>query len=228
MKKENQKTLKVLSKILEVITIIGKVCSIIAIPCIALVMVCTPYFINNINVDNKKIEFKVFDQNVVLMEEGKNNTNLKVKVDNELVSTTEEGQIINIINEALKNTSKSTIIICTEITLTFLVAAIIFSIIVMNYAIKLFKNIGNKETPFIEENVSYLRKMAKFMIVVAVLEILSNVIVQAISGYDIGSSFNTYSVLEILVLFILSYIFEYGCELQKDSKKTIYIEESKK
>ena len=224
MKKESKKTLKVLSKILEVITIIGKVCSIIAIPCIALVMVCVPYFVNNINVDNKKIEFKVFDQNVILMEEGKNNTNLKVKVDNELVSTTEEGQIINTINEALKNTSKNTVTICAEITLTFLVATIIFSIIVMNYAIKLFKNIGNKETPFIEENVSYLRKMAKFMIVAAVLEILSNIIVQAISGYDIGSIFNTYSVLEILVLFILSYIFEYGCELQKNSKKKIYDE----
>ena len=225
MKKESQKSLKVLSKILQVVTIIGKVCSIIAIPCIVLVMICTPYFINNINVDNKELSFKVFDQKIILMEEGKNDTKLNVMVDGEKVSQTEEGQIISIINNALKNTSKNKIIACAEIAMIFAIATIIVSIMAMNAAIKLFKNIGEKETPFIDDNVLYLKKMANFMIVVAILQILSNLIVQATIGYDINVGFNTTSVLEILVLFVLAFIFEYGCELQKGSKKKIYTEE---
>lgn len=227
MKKESQKTLKTLSKILQIITIIGKVCSIIAIPCIILVMACVPYFVNNINVDEKELSFKVLDQKVVLMEEGKNNTNLNIMVDGNKVSSTEEGQIISIINNALKNVSKNKIIACIEITLLLAIATIIVSIMAMNVAIKLFKNIGEKETPFIDDNVLYLRKMAKLMIIVAVLEILSNLIIQSVVGSNISSSFNTYSVIEILMVFVLAIIFEYGCELQKSSKKKIYTEDSK-
>ena len=222
MKEESKNTLKVLSKILEVVTIIGKVCSIIAIPCIALVMVCTPYVINNINVTDKKIEFKIADKKVVLMEEGKNDTKLKVKVGDEVVADEEEGQVIAIVNKLLKNTSKKNVIAAAETGLAFAIATIVFSIIVMNYAIKFFRNLGTKETPFIEENVVYLRKMAKFMTVALVLPIISGAIINVITGYDMGDNVKTFDLLEILALFVISYVFEYGVELQRKSKKMLY------
>ena len=221
MKEKSKKTLKVLCKILEVFTIIGKVCSIIAIPFIAMLMVCMPYFINNINVRDKKVEIKVFDKNVVLMEEGKNDASLKVKVDDKVVSDKREDEMVKKVNDALKNVSKEKLIASTEIGLGFLIATIIVSIIVLSKAIKLFKNIRTKETPFIEENVLHLRKMAKLMVVAIVLTVISGAIINAISGYDMSSSLKDYSLLEILVLFILSYIFEYGVELQKNSEKKL-------
>ena len=227
MKEESKKSLKVLSKVLEIVTIVGKVCSIIAIPCIALVMICTPYFVNNVNVSDKKLSFKVGKTNVVLLEEGKNDARLKAMVDGKVVSENEEAKIVDMINDALKNTSKTNVIICVELALAFGIATIIFSIIVMNYAIKFFKNLGNKQTPFIEENVLYLRKMGIYMIVAFALPIVSNVIIDLISGYDIGTGFEMYNAIEILVLFILSYIFEYGMELQSKSKKTLYETEKK-
>lgn len=221
MKEKSKKTLKVLCKILEVFTIIGKVCSIIAIPFIVLLMVCTPYFINNINVRDKKVEVKVFDKNIVLMEEGKNDASLKVMVDKKVVSDKREDEMVKKVNDALKNVSKEKLIVSTEIGLGFLIATIIVSIIILSKAIKLFKNIRTKETPFIEENVLHLRKMAKLMVVAIVLTVISGAIINAISGYNMSSSMKEYSLFEILVLFILSYIFEYGVELQKNSEKKL-------
>ena len=107
MKEKSKKSLRVLCKILEVFTIIGKVCSIIAIPFIVLLMVCTPYFVNNINVSDKKVEIKVFDQNVVLMEEGKNDASLKVKVDDKVVSENKEDEMVKKVNDALKHQKKN-------------------------------------------------------------------------------------------------------------------------
>ena len=92
---------------------------------------------------------------------------------------------------------------------------------ILSKAIKLFKNIRTKETPFIEENVLHLRKMAKLMVVAIVLTVISGAIINAISGYDMSNSLKEYSLFEILALFILSYIFEYGVELQKSSKKKL-------
>ena len=219
MKEKSKKNLKIISKILEVITIIGKVCSIIAIPCIVLVMVFTPFFINNIKISDNKYGFKIGSTNIVLAEEGKNDASLKLSIDGEDVSSIEEAKIMDAINDALKNTSKTTIIVAGEISLAFLVATMIFSILVLNNAIKLFKNIGNKETPFIDENVLYLKNMAKFMIVAFVLPIIASVIIEIITGYDIGSKIQMYNLLEILALLALTYIFEYGVELQSRSKK---------
>lgn len=219
MKEESKKTLKVLSKILEVVAIIGKVCSIIAIPCIALVMICTPYFINNINITDKKIDFKVGNERVVLMDSNNENTNTAISVGGNNLS---EKEIIEIINNALKDTSKTTIIVGVEIALAFAIATIVFSILVLSHAIKFFKNLGNRETPFIEENVMHLRKMAKFMIVALILPIISSSIIEIVTGYDMGNSIQMYNLFEILALFVLSYIFEYGVELQSKSKKTLY------
>ncbi|MBQ9012968.1 MAG: DUF2975 domain-containing protein [Bacilli bacterium] len=221
MKEKSKKSLRVLCKILEVFTIIGKVCSIIAIPFIVLLMVCTPYFVNNINVSDKKVEIKVFDQNVVLMEEGKNDASLKVKVDDKVVSENKEDEMVKKVNDALKHVSKEKLIVSTEIGLGFLIATIVVSIMILSKAIKLFKNIRTKETPFIEENVLHLRKMAKLMVVAIVLTVISGAIINAISGYDMSNSLKEYSLFEILALFILSYIFEYGVELQKSSKKKL-------
>lgn len=221
MKEKSKKSLSVLCKILEVFTIIGKVCSIIAIPFIVLLMVCTPYFVNNINVSDKKLEIKVFDQNVVLMEEGKNDASLKVKVDDKVVSENKEDEMVKKVNDALKHVSKEKLIVSTEIGLGFLIATIVVSIMILSKAIKLFKNIRTKETPFIEENVLHLRKMAKLMVVAIVLTVISGAIINAISGYDMSNSLKEYSLFEILALFILSYIFEYGVELQKSSKKKL-------
>ena len=41
-------------------------------------------------------------------------------------------------------------------------------------------------------------------------------------GIEAESTFGLMSILEILIIFSMSYIFEYGYEIQKDSKGIMY------
>ena len=58
--------------------------------------------------------------------------------------------------------------------------------------------------------------------------IISNILFNVIStSTNSGeNSFGLIGILEILIIFSMSYIFEYGYEIQKDSKGKIYSEEN--
>ena len=45
-----------------------------------------------------------------------------------------------------------------------------------------------------------------------------------IDNYENSGGFELMSILEILIIFSMSYIFEYGYEIQKDSKGIMYEE----
>ena len=49
---------------------------------------------------------------------------------------------------------------------------------------------------------------------------------EVFSNLDGESAFELVSILEILIIFSMSYIFEYGYEIQKDSKGKMYKEEN--
>ena len=63
------------------------------------------------------------------------------------------------------------------------------------------------------------------MIALIIIEPISEVLFSLITHIEGGSAFELMSILEILILFSMSYIFEYGYEIQKDSKGIMYDEE---
>ena len=64
------------------------------------------------------------------------------------------------------------------------------------------------------------------MIALIILTPLSGVFINLIFGMtEVESPFELMGILEILIIFSMSYIFEYGYEIQKDSKGIIYGEE---
>ena len=78
-------------------------------------------------------------------------------------------------------------------------------------------NINQGDTPFTLENVKYIKEMAKLMIIALILPSGGGVIFEKILGADLGVDFE---------LFDISYIFEYGYELQQDTKAKMYGEVS--
>lgn len=87
---------------------------------------------------------------------------------------------------------------------------------------KLFNNINNGDTPFTLENVGYIKKMAYLMIVVTILPDIIGIIFEAILKTDLNIGFELFSLVEILFLFSIAYIFQYGYEIQLDSKGKMY------
>ena len=108
----------------------------------------------------------------------------------------------------------------------FLLINVVIVIIILSYVEKLFNNIKNNNTPFTLDNVHFIKRISYLMIALIILTPLSGLIINLLFGIsDVESPFELMSILEILIIFSMSYIFEYGYEIQKDSKGIIYNEE---
>ena len=60
------------------------------------------------------------------------------------------------------------------------------------------------------------------MIALIIIPNLVGSIFEIILNQDLSVSFEVFNVVEILILFVISYIFEYGYEIQLDSKGKMY------
>ena len=87
---------------------------------------------------------------------------------------------------------------------------------------KLFININEWDTPFTLENVRYIKQMAFLMIASIIFPNISGIFFELILKLDLGIGLELFDVIQILFLFGMSYIFEYGYELQQDTKAKMY------
>ena len=214
-KKQNQ--VKTLSNIISLIGSIGKIVLMVAIPFVIMAMILVPYVINNVEVKGNDLSLKTDNIEIV------DNKTLElfgvavIGVEEEL----EYKQVVDIFT----NNSKFAIIGYLEGGFIFLLVDLIIMIFILSYVEKLFNNIKNNNTPFTLDNVNYIKRISYMMIalimITPVTELLFNVLVD---NFESSGGFELMSILEILIIFSMSYIFEYGYEIQKDSKGIMYEE----
>jgi len=212
-----QKKVKSLSNVISLIGKIGGIVLKVAIPFVIVAMLLVPFIVNNVEVNNNEITFKT--ENIKLL---KNND---IQIHNVIVMGLDENisneQIINMFN----NNSNLKIICYIEIGLLFLIIDLIIMIYILKYVEKLFNNIKNNNTPFTLDNVNYIKRLVYLMITLILIMPISNILFNLIFGLNnTDNVFDLISVLEILIIFSMSYIFEYGYEIQKDSKGKLYSE----
>ena len=128
--------------------------------------------------------------------------------------------IRNVISGNLNN--KALLIGYCEVALITLVAYLVLSVFMLKRLEKLFNNINNGDTPFTLENVEHIKKIAYLMITLIILPYVGGTIFGILLNRNLDVSFELFSVVEILILFVISYIFEYGYEIQLDSKGKMY------
>ena len=215
---KKQKQVKTLSNVIALIGKIGRITLIVAIPFIAILMLLTPYVVNNTEIKDDEIVFKTDDIKII----DKN----KISIHEVLVGEFDEETLDNEVIHVLKNNSSIKIIGYIETSLVFLLIDIIIIIIVLSNVEKLFTNIKNNKTPFTLDNVNYIKKISYLMIALIITSSLPGTIMNILIGATDGENvFELMTILEILIIFSMSYIFEYGYELQKDSKGIMYTEE---
>lgn len=215
-KKEKQKKMKVLSKFIYVIARIGKILTLVGIALVFIAMVILPIVISNVQVtDNNTIE--IFRQKVDYHTEG--NTIV-------LEHNNQESKIVSVANvhviEMLENHSNFTLIVFIEIAFVFILAICVLSFRILSCLEKLFMNIHNGDTPFTLENANYIKRIAKFMIATIIIPYICGAVLNRMNNQDVGIDFNLFSLIQILFLFSMVYIFEYGYEIQLDSKGKMY------
>ncbi len=206
------KNMHILSKAIYIITKIMTILCYIGLAFIVLGLIIVPIILGH--VDTKNSTFKVagkeysytFDDDKLTIYDGTK----------ELVS---EKMDINVdLNEIISKHPSSYYIGVTETVFAMGSVSIIIVILFLKRLSKLFKNIGEDETPFSEENIIHLRKMALFLIIGVCFSVIGNFIFSIIAGFDTTLHIDFMDIIYILIILCMSYVFSYGLKLEKPKK----------
>lgn len=220
-KKEKQNKMKKISKAIYILARICKIVSLIGIVVLSIFMLCAPFLIKNISVQDDSLTYKGYDIRIHKASDNKSfSFNMEYK--NENIAEIENEVIIEEMKNVFENNSITKIMVCSEIGFSFMLLTIIFAYISFKILEKLFINIHNGETPFILENVKNIKKIALLMIITKFLPSFGIISLNILSNGNAEFGFELFDIIEIFFLFSMAYIFEYGYELQIDSNSTIY------
>ena len=220
-KKEKQSQMKGISKVL---SLIGKITAIVlrvAIGFLVAAMILLPIGFKYIDIEDGKIVSK--DKKIQIVEVGKST---EIRIGDHAVLADVKQSDINNIAPAIERFGEPGVIILLEVGMVFLGAFLIVLIKALEHLEKLFKNINEGDTPFTLDNVEHIKKMSYLMIACIVLASIGGVILNIPLKNEIDLDFNILSITEILFLYSMSLIFEYGYEIQQDSKGKMYGEEN--
>ena len=217
---KKQKEVKTLSNVISMIGKIGSIVLKVAIPFIIIAMLIVPYIVSNLEVKENEITFK--SESIKIVDEN------KIEVHGVIIGEYDGDLADNEVIKIFKNNSNIKIISYFETAMIFLIIDIVIMIIILNYVEKLFNNIKNEKTPFTLDNVKFIKKISYLLIALIIITPISGLLFNSLLGLSqTDSPFELMSILEILIIFSMSYIFEYGYEIQKDSKGKMYNEENK-
>ena len=92
---------------------------------------------------------------------------------------------------------------------------------ILNNLCKIFKNIKNEETPFIDSNVNYTKKVSKYILLVTIIPPIVAWMLGKIFDVIAPFTLKIVSVVYALTTIAIVKMLEYGCELQKESDETL-------
>lgn len=198
--KEKQNKLKIVSKTISIFSKMLQVITIIISAVMIMSMLFIPSVINNTNVDNGSII--VADKNV-----------MEFNLDQMTTNT-----IVNVFEEH----SKLEIILYTEIIMICLTVSVMIISFAMLYLAKLFDSISKGDTPFTLENLKNIKRVAILFISYLIFPDVSGTLFQWITKIDMNIDYEITKIFYVLIIICIYYIFDYGHQIQLDSKGKIY------
>ncbi len=209
MKKEKFKSY---SKIIYVLALISRIFILIGAVCMLILIPLIPIFVNNIDISKNEINF--FGEKIEYNISGSTNFSLTFNNEEVFNESTDNEQIIQSIVNSLTENSKTKIIVILELNVIFG----IISTLVIAYALylvyKLFKNFYESDTPFEDENALYVRKFSYCGLLNILCGIISGLIMTIGFNTDFTVKINLVTVIALLAIYSISYIFEYGKKLE--------------
>lgn len=201
---------------------IGAILSRVAIGFVVLAMIIIPLFMNSIKVEDNKI---TADGKIFTVTELDDGLRISSSQNEHIIISDVNSKDVELIKTALTKQGRTKIIIFAEVGFAFMVAFLVFISMALSRMDKLFVNIHDGETPFTLDNVNYLKKMAYYMITAIILSAIGSTVIELGLGAEDAIDFNLFNITEIIFLFAMSLIFEYGYRIQQDSKGKMYSED---
>lgn len=218
-KDDQQKNMKILSKTMSMIAKICKILVTISFPAIIVSMLVLGVLITKIEYKNGEFRLDGFEEKIVLVED---EDETYVKIGDHEFDDYISVYTVSKTFEILEHNSKTMLIFYVVTGFIFLIIYLILIRIILSNLEKLFKNINAGDTPFTLENVKHIKTMAYLLIVATLMPTLIGLLFEWILQTDLGLDFQLFSIIEILFLFSIAYIFQYGYEIQLDSKGKMY------
>ena len=212
---KSQKRLRTLSKIISIFATIGRVALMIVVPFIFIIMIAIPFLAKHLEINGNVVRF--YDSSLTV-----NNGYVTVKTSDNKYITSEARRELTAIGDFLTNNSKGDIILLCEVALGFTAVIVIIGIYILMYLEKLFKNITYNDTPFTKDNTELIKKIGYAMITYAVVSIVFGILIGIFLPKLQFNGGLTFGIFEILIVFVIFYIFKYATNLQKETKSKIY------
>lgn len=195
--KEKQRKLKFASKIISICSRVLQIVTIIASVILFIGMFFVPTIVNQTTIN---------DKNIVILNK---NIELDEITTNTITNTFDEHSNMEIILYA------ETIIICLIISVMIISFA-------MLYLTKLFKNISEGKTPFTLDNLKNIKIIALLLVAYLLFPDISGTIFQWITKINMNIDYEITKIFYILIIVCIYYVFDYGHQIQLDSKGKIY------
>lgn len=224
---DKQKKLKLASKFLYIMTKISQVLVVIGIVGMFIAMICVPIFTSNIKVKNKGSDMntiELFDTKVNYTREKEKVTFYEVEdIENKVeIKNKKDVEAVNKVFDYLEKNDLSKLTIFVEIIFVLATVSLFILYIILKNAYLLFKNINKEYSPFILENIEILKKITKLLIYSLVVSLIIELVVTIVIGTDYSLNLSFTNIIEIVIVYGLSLIFEYGNKLQNATKGKIY------
>ncbi len=220
--KEKQQRVKILTKILSLIGKIGGIVTKVGIGFITFIMIVIPILVSNIDILDDKI---IASGNIITITELNDGVRISSSANEHIIIGDIKNKDIETIKKAYNKYDKKVLIGLLETSFATLIVFLVFVTKVLKHLEELFKNINEGDTPFTLINVNHIKKMSYNMIAAIITSGIGTIILNIAMASE-NIEIDLFNIVEIIFLYALSYIFEYGYEIQKDSKGKMYGEEN--
>lgn len=217
-KKEKQQKVRFLSKLLYLLAEIMNVIVSTGIVFLAIAIIAIPIVINRADIENASVELfgKYYTYEI-------NNNEVAIYKDGNLIKKINIETTTNLSTYIPSHTNSYYIVTSEVIDICLMISLILIAFMLKNLK-QLFLNIHNGDTPFTLENVKYIKFIALYLSLNILFSYISGKLFEIFTKIDMNIKFELIEVVYIIIIFSLSYIFEYGYEIQLDSKGRIYDE----
>lgn len=201
--KEKQKKLKFITKVIMWFTKVLQIITLLISILLFIAMFIMPSIVNSVNINDSNISI----------------------YSTQLQHFNVNNQTISILLDLYRTHSRMNIIFYGEIIILCLIVSVLILSAMMLYTNKLFKNINESNTPFTLENMQYIKKIIFFLITYLVFPDIAGTLFQLVTKINMNIDYEIGKVFFILIIICGYYIFDYGYQIQLDSKGRIYGDE---
>lgn len=223
-KKEKQKKLRIMCYNLRTFAIWGKILSVIGAVILVAVMTFEIWSNDKVKVrEDNKVEIKV--SNILIeYQERENDVVISLNGEEEIITDLKTKTIAKEIVRIYTKLPKANVIgFVISSTLLGICELILLCLAFKNME-KFAANIYENDTPFTTENAEHVKKIAIYLIAITALSAVGWTVVNLITGNDLSVNIG-FDLIYVSFLGVVAYIFDYGCQIQKDSNGKIYGEE---